>query len=97
MDVHAVIGLQRNVPTPVEGEFEYRLDIQMNVQPGTYDVQAFIWDSVRHHEIVHSPRLVIEVLERMPFYNQIRLNSRWGARKDGVPRGGSPLNGAKRE
>jgi len=67
MDIHAVTGLQRNIPAPVDGEFEYQLSVQMNVQPGTYDVQAFIWDSVTHNEVVHSPRLVIEVLERMPF------------------------------
>jgi hypothetical protein len=63
----------------------------MNVQPGTYDVEAFIWDSVTHNEVVHSPKLIVEVLERMPFYNQVQLNSRWCVRKDGLPHAALPL------
>jgi hypothetical protein len=83
VDVHSVTGLQRDIATPVHGEFEYQLTIQMNLQPGSYEVQAFIWDSSTHDEVVQGPRLAVEVLERMPFYNQVQLNSRWCVRKDG--------------
>jgi ABC-type polysaccharide/polyol phosphate transport system ATPase subunit len=90
LDVHSVTGLQRDVPTPMQGEFEYHLTVQMNLQPGTYEVQAFIWDATSHHEVVHSPKVLIEVLERMPFYNQVQLNSRWCVRKAGTPSAMTP-------
>jgi lipopolysaccharide transport system ATP-binding protein len=85
IDAYSVTGLQRDIPAPVQGDFEYHITMQMNVQPGTYEVQAFIWDASTHHEVVHSQRLMVEVLERMPFYNQVQLNSRWCVRKSGVP------------
>ena len=78
-DVHCVTGFQRSVPLP-NGAFEYELTVQMNVQPGTYQVQAFIWDAIAVQEIVKSSSLLIEVIERMPFYNEVQLNSRWRVR-----------------
>ena len=79
-DVHCVTGFQRSVPFPLGGAFEYELTVQMNVQPGTYQVQAFIWDAISVQEVVKSSSLLIEVIERMPFYNEVQLNSRWRVR-----------------
>ena len=96
IEVHAVTGLQRGVLAPIEGEFEYHIDLQMNVQPGTYDVQVLIWDAVTHNDIVHSGRLIIEVLDRLPFYHHVQLNSHWGVEKAGRPIVAASSNGSKR-
>jgi|SoiMethySBSTD1v2_1073268.scaffolds.fasta_scaffold181176_2 ABC-type polysaccharide/polyol phosphate transport system ATPase subunit len=79
-DVHSVTGFQRSVPFPKNGPFEYELTVQMNVQPGTYQVQAFIWDALTGQEVVHGSSLLVEVIERMPFYSEVQLNSRWRVR-----------------
>jgi ABC-type polysaccharide/polyol phosphate transport system ATPase subunit len=84
-NVHAVTGLQREIPLPVHGEFKYRLTFQMNVAPGAYDVDVHIWDSMLHTHPIPGIRLRVEVLERMPFYGGVQLNSRWEAQKTGAP------------
>lgn len=80
-DVHCVMGFQRSVPLPLSGAFEYELTVQMNLQPGTYQVQAFVWDAVAVREVVHSSSLLVEVIENKPFYNEVQLNSRWRVRE----------------
>jgi homopolymeric O-antigen transport system ATP-binding protein len=84
-DVHSVTGLQRAIPVPVRGDFEYHLTLQMNVQPGSYRVHAFIWDAVANQHVVNGPQLQIEVLERLPFYCGVQMNSRWRAPKSAAP------------
>ena len=84
-DVHSVTGIQRDIPLPVRGEFEYHLTLQMNVQPGSYQVHAFIWDAAANQHVVSGPHLQIEVLERLPFYSGVQMNSRWRAPKPAVP------------
>jgi lipopolysaccharide transport system ATP-binding protein len=83
-DVHSVTGLQRQIPLPVAGEFAYRVTFQMNVAPGAYDVDVFIWDSVIGTHPVPGSRLRVEVLERLPFYGHAQLNSRWEILKSGT-------------
>ena len=79
--VHSVTGLQRGIPLPVSGEFEYHLTFQMNVQPGRYSVEPLIWDAVSNETVIVGPALPIEVLERLPFYCEVQMNSRWLAPK----------------
>ncbi|HWJ13979.1 MAG TPA: ABC transporter ATP-binding protein [Gemmatimonadaceae bacterium] len=79
--VHSVTGLQRGIPLPVTGEFEYHLTLQMNVQPGRYTVEPVIWNAISNETILTGPSLPIEVLERLPFYCEVQLNSRWLAPK----------------
>lgn len=79
--VHSVTGLQRGIPLPVSGEFEYHLTVQMNVQPGRYSVEPVIWDAVSNKTLIVGPVLPIEVLERLPFYCEVQMNSRWLAPK----------------
>src|SRR6476661_1128628 len=79
--VHSVTGLQRGIPVPVRGEFEYHLTLQLNVQPGRYTVEPLIWNAVTNETIVTGPRFPIEVLERLPFYCEVQMNSRWLAPK----------------
>ena len=79
--VHSVTGLQRSIPLPVSGEFEYHLTLQMNVQPGRYSVEPLIWDAISNQTEIVGPALPIEVLERLPFYCEVQMNSRWLAPK----------------
>lgn len=83
-DVHSVTGLQRGIPLPVQGEFEYQLTLQMNVQPGRYHVEPIVWNAVTNHTILRGPQLPIEVMERLPFYCEVQMNSRWCAPKPGT-------------
>jgi len=76
-EIHSVTGFHRQVPLPTKGTFEYHFTVQMNVPPGAYTVQPFIWDSVTHANPAVGPVLQIEVLEKMPFYGNVQLNSRW--------------------
>lgn len=84
VDVHSITGLQRGIPLPVRGEFEYHLTLQMNVQPGRYHVEPIIWDAVTNHTVLRGPQLAIEVMERLPFYCEIQMNSCWRAPKPGT-------------
>ncbi|HEV8214235.1 MAG TPA: polysaccharide ABC transporter ATP-binding protein [Gemmatimonadaceae bacterium] len=87
-DVYCVTGFQRGVALPTDGEFEYELALQMNVQPGRYEIQAFVWDAEENREIVHSSLVPVQVLERLPFYNQVQLNSEWRIQKSAIPTSG---------
>lgn len=84
-DVHSVTGFQRGIPLPVRGEFEYELTLQMNVPPGVYDAQAFIWDSETNRHVTSSERLEIEVFEKMQFYGGTQMNTKWSAAKLASP------------
>ena len=83
--IHSVTGLQRDVRLPVQGDFKYRLTFQMNVAPGSYDLDVHIWDSALYTRPVPGVRLRVEVLERLPFYGATQLNSRWEVQKAAVP------------
>ena len=76
-EIHSVTGFHRHVPLPTKGKFEYHFSIQMNVPPGAYTVQPFIWDSETFANPSVGPLLHIEVLERMPFHGAVQLNSHW--------------------
>jgi len=76
-EIHSVTGFHRQVPLPTTGTFEYYFTVQMNVPPGAFTVQPFIWDSLTQANPAVGPILQIEVLEKLPFYGTVQLNSRW--------------------
>ena len=88
--VHSISGLQRNIPLPVEGDFEYEIVLQMNVPPGTYHIIPSVWDSLTRQEITTGPHLQVEVMEQSPFYGDVQMNSRWRAIKSGARADVSP-------
>jgi len=91
-EIHSVTGLHRHVPLPTKGRFEYHFSIQMNVPPGAYSVQPFIWDAETHANPSVGPILQLEVLERMPFHGAVQLNSRWKVIEAGVEAGAEGLD-----
>jgi homopolymeric O-antigen transport system ATP-binding protein len=84
-EVHSITGQQRGIALPVRGNFEYHFTLQMNLPPGNYIAQAFIWDHGRNQHAVAGQRLQVEVLERLRFHGGVQLNSRWSAPITGVP------------
>jgi ABC-type polysaccharide/polyol phosphate transport system ATPase subunit len=82
--LNAVTGFHRGVPLPLRGEFAYHVTLQMNVPPGRYTVEVFIWDSATDAHRIKAPRLEVEVLEHLPFYGGVQLNSTWRATKSGL-------------
>lgn len=83
-EIYSVTGFHRQVPLPVSGRFEYHFTVQMNVAPGPYTVQPYIWDSMTRSSPATGPILQIEVLEKMAFYGTVQLNSRWKVVEPGV-------------
>lgn len=82
--VHSVTGYQRHITLPTRGEFEYQFTVQMNVPAGRYNIQAFIWDAEANAHAITGPALQIEVLEGVPFYGGVQMNSRWSVIKSGA-------------
>jgi hypothetical protein len=76
-EVHTITGIQRGVPLPVSGEFEYEFTFQMNLAPGTYEAYPVVWDAASWSDVITGPRLHVEVLEGKPFYGGVQLNSGW--------------------
>jgi ABC-type polysaccharide/polyol phosphate transport system ATPase subunit len=76
-DVHSVTGYQRGIQLPTRGDFEYQLTFQMNLRPGKYKVEAFIWDAESSTHAVTGPHIQVEVLEGAPFYGGTQMNTRW--------------------
>ncbi len=79
MVVHAVTGLDRDIPLPVNGVFRYALSLQMNLLPGLYLVDVCIWDTSVNSDAINGPRIQIEVLERNKFWGSNQLNADWSA------------------
>ena len=76
-EIHTITGLQRGVPLPVSGAFEYHFALQMNVPAGTYTAFPIVWDAAGHRDVITGPSVHIEVLEGRPFFGPVQLNSEW--------------------
>lgn len=75
--IHTVTGLQRGVPLPVSGRFEYHFTLQMNVPPGAYKVFPVVWDSAASRDVIIGPDLQIDVLEGKAFSGSVQMNMEW--------------------
>ena len=76
-EMHTITGIQRGIPLPVSGEFEYELTFQMNLPPGGYEAYPVVWDAATWSDVITGPRLHVEVLEGPPFYGAVQLNAGW--------------------
>jgi lipopolysaccharide transport system ATP-binding protein len=75
--IHTVTGVQRGVPLPMAGRFEYHFSLQMNVPAGSYAACPVIWDADAGRDVVIGPILTIEVLEGVAFDGPVQLNAEW--------------------
>lgn len=63
-----------DVELPPSGEFEITVSLQMNVRPGLYSVDAFVWDNDRMTISYTGPALTIQVTEGVAFQGTVQLN-----------------------
>ncbi len=96
-DLHLIIGTQRGITLPTKGTFEFRITLQMNLPAGQYIAQAFIWDANKQQHTIAGQRLQFEVLERLPFYGAVQMNSRWEATVRNKAEHGTVGSGAERQ
>lgn len=75
--VHSVMSGQRGIEMPLARPFAYQLELQMNVHPGNYYIEAFLFDLESGNVVLIGPRLDIHVLEHLAFFGSAQLNSRW--------------------
>jgi hypothetical protein len=62
------------IDLPPSGEFEIAVSLQMNVTPGLYSVDAFVWNA-EELEISHAgPSLTVQIVEGQEFQGTIQLN-----------------------
>jgi lipopolysaccharide transport system ATP-binding protein len=76
-EVHTITGLQRGVPLPVSGAFEYHFSLQMNVPAGRYTAFPIVWDAAGERDPITGPSVHIEVLEGKAFFGPVQLNTEW--------------------
>ncbi|MEP6835178.1 MAG: ABC transporter ATP-binding protein [Gemmatimonas sp.] len=76
-EVHSVAASARGIPLPTETKFEHRIDLQMNLPPGGYIVQSFLWASDTGRRIITGPTLTVQVIAAAKFFGSAQLNLRW--------------------
>lgn len=59
---------------PPAGEYEIYVSLQMNVPPGLYSIETFVWDADRMTISFSGPALTIQVVEGVEFQGTIQLN-----------------------
>lgn len=75
--IYFVTGVQRGVPLPLSGTFEYQFSLQMNVPAGRYTAYPLVWDSNGNRDVTIGPSLHIDVLEGKPFLGSVQMNLDW--------------------
>jgi lipopolysaccharide transport system ATP-binding protein len=63
---------------PDERSFRVRVVIQLNVPPGAYSLDCFLWDSVVMKEVHLGPTKLIQVQGGAPFLGSVQMNAKAG-------------------
>ena len=63
-------------PMPDLGPFTVLTDLQLNVPPGNYIVEASVWDPVRHRDAFTGPSMMLAVDEGTAFDGLVQMNPR---------------------
>ena len=58
---------------PDEGRFELETRLTVNVGPGTYRLQAFVWDLRERKELIRAPSTLIEVIARPDVFGRVDM------------------------
>jgi lipopolysaccharide transport system ATP-binding protein len=66
--------LHLGVGLPNEGVFTVELDLQLNVPPGHYLVESFVWDRIMERESFTGPATHLEVLGGTEFRGSVQMN-----------------------
>ena len=63
------------VDLPRSGAFSLDLTLQMNVAPGVYMLETFIWSRKHERELGHGPALTVRVVDSVSFYGTVQMNA----------------------
>lgn len=63
-----------DIDLPDAGEFELALSLQMNVPPGLYAVDSFVWDADQMGSTHWGPSLTVEVTMAVDFKGSVQMN-----------------------
>jgi len=63
-------------PMPDLGPFTVLTELQLNVPPGTYVVEASVWDPVHHRDAFTGPSVMLTVDEGTAFDGLVQMNPR---------------------
>jgi hypothetical protein len=58
------------------GGFELDVALQMNVPPGIYAIETYVWHRERDRDVLNGPATTIQVDEGLGFWGTIQLNAR---------------------
>jgi hypothetical protein len=62
------------IALPEDGPFELEVSLQMNVGPGTYSLEAVVWNLVERREWVAGPNILVEVQPDPPSFGRVNLS-----------------------
>jgi len=61
---------------PARDDFEVELQLQMNVPPGLYSAESYVWNHTRGRDVLRGPSITLEVQEGVRFWGRVQMNPR---------------------
>jgi hypothetical protein len=61
------------IEVPSAGPFDLAIRLQMNVRPGIYALESYVWDIRGQREIAAGPAAHIQVVEGTPFVGTVQM------------------------
>ncbi len=68
--------LRLGLSLPESGRFSVEAELQMNVPPGMYTLESFVWDRMMERESFAGPRISVEVRGGEEFAGTVQMNPR---------------------
>ena len=68
--------LRLGVALPESGPFAVEAELQINVPPGMYTLESFVWDRMMERESFSGPRISVEVQGGKDFIGTVQMNPR---------------------
>jgi hypothetical protein len=73
---------QAGVDLPRRGSFVLAVDLQLNLRPGVYSLETFVWNSMAGRAVASGPTAYLEVAGGPEFDGPIQMNPRIRLRAD---------------
>ncbi len=68
------------VTLPLGGQFELSVRLDMNVAPGVYSIEPYVWSAVKGRDVHTGPTTHVQVLPDPRFQGAVQLNPRMTSR-----------------
>lgn len=59
---------------PVQGRFSVRIELQLNVPPGIYPMESFVWNRMAGRELAGGPGCAVQVRGGPEFHGAVQMN-----------------------